>query len=173
MRLFVAFRVPEDSLKKVQGEFNFDGLKLVREFHCTLKFLGEVNEEDVEMIREKLRGVRFVAFEAGFSDVGAFPNADYTRVVWVGLEPVDKICELQREVEKSLAGMFEKEERFKPHVTIARVKFVKDKRMLKQKLESKINVEGKFKVDRVLLMKSELRRDGPVYEVVEEYMLNM
>lgn len=171
MRLFVAFKVPDEGLKGLRKNFGVDGLKWVNEFHCTLKFLGEVEEGKVVEVRERLRNVKFEAFEAEFGEMGAFFSVNQARVIWVGLEPEEKIGELQKMIERSLDGMFEKEDRFKAHVTIARVKFVKDKGDLGRLLRLKVG-GGKFLVDKFLLMKSELRREGPVYGAVEEYKLS-
>ena len=170
MRLFVAFKVDGERLMEIQKNFEIEGLKLVKDFHCTLKFLGEVDDEEVENVRGKLRGVRGDKFEAEVVGVGAFPSENYARVIWVGLEPEEKIKKLQQKVDESLRGMFEKEEDFKAHVTIARVKFVKDKKLLRERLGIKI-ARFKFKVNELILFKSELRRDGPVYGEIERYGL--
>jgi len=58
------------------------------------------------------------------------------------------------------------------HLTIARIKGLKDKKGFLQDLK-KIKIEKiKFKVDKFYLMKSELTAEGPRYSVLEEYNLN-
>ena len=52
--------------------------------------------------------------------------------MWVKLDYCDI---LQKEVDKALEGIFEKEERFMPHLTIARVKSVNNKEALSVFLE--------------------------------------
>lgn len=81
-------------------------------------------------------------------------------------------CEkLQQEVEKVLEGLFEKEKRFMSHLTIARVKEIKNKKSFADTL-SKIKLKSMdFNVDRFFLMQSKLEHTGPVYIVLKEFSL--
>ena len=57
------------------------------------------------------------------------------------------------------------------HLTIARIKKIKDKKKFFDEL-SRIKIkEQKFTIDKFYLMKSELNEKGPVYSVVEEFSL--
>lgn len=170
MRLFVAFVVPSAPLLPLCEKLTFEGVKVVKEFHCTMKFLGEVAEERAEKIITCLRRVSFSSFRAHFSDVGAFPTLNNIRVVWVGLKPEEKILALQQQVDDALKTMFPLEERFVPHVTLARVKYLRDRDSFK-KIVHQLHVEKKeFVVGEFILFKSELRRTGPVYTAVERFV---
>lgn len=176
MRLFIAFDISkeaetevvraQDDLKKADAK-----LSLVKEFHLTLKFLGEVDEKKLDELKERLKKVSFEPFYAHLGNTGVFPSEDYVRVVWIGIEPKDKISELQQKIEDCLEGMFEEDTRFHPHLTLARVKFVKDKKAFMEKLKSVRAEKRSFKVESFKLMKSTLTPEGPVYEVLEEYKL--
>lgn len=171
MRLFIAIEVPKEvreHLNSIQKELP-DELKFVKEYHLTLKFLGEVEDDKVDEIKKKLKEIKFDSFTAELSDVGVFPNEDYIKVVWVGVEPKDKIIELQQKVEKSLLRMFLNDNRFHPHITIARVKFLKDKEGFKKKLKEIKAEKLSFDVGSFKLIKSVLTKEGPVYEVLEEF----
>lgn len=172
MRLFIAFDVSKeakDELIGAQKKLKYAKLNLVREFHLTLKFLGEVDEENVEEIKQKLKKVKFNSFEAELGSTGTFPSEDYIKVVWVGLEPKKSINELQQSIENALESMFPKDTRFHPHITLARVKFVEDKEQFKGNLKGIETKKIGFSVDSFKLIKSELRPGGPVYEVLEEF----
>jgi len=164
MRLFAAVKIPEqvaDELRKIQSHIKVDGLKLVKDFHLTLKFYGEVSEDKLGSLKEQLSKVKFEPFEAALGTVGVFPNMHHVNVVWVGLEPEQKFREI--------AGQIEKDEKFKAHVTLARVKFLKNKPEFKQKLESVKVPKLSFKVDKFYLIKSTLTGEGPVYEDLAEF----
>jgi len=174
MRLFIAFDISDEAkeeLLKAQSELKKADAKLTlaKEFHLTLKFLGEVEDKKVDEIKDRLSKVRFEQFDAELDGTGVFPTEDYIRVVWVGLEPKDKITTLQQKIEEALLGMFLKDTRFHPHLTLARVKFVKDKKGFIEKLK-KIKMEKKaFSLSIFKLIKSTLTPKGPVYEVLEEF----
>lgn len=168
MRLFTGFYVPSGKLIEIQKKIAFEGIKLVKDFHCTLKFLGEV--DDADSVAGKLKGIKFKKFPARFSKTGAFPNLEYVKVIWAGLEPCDKISKLHDAIEKVLDN-FGKDKDYAPHVTIGRVRFVKDKELLRKAInEAKVD-DNPFLVDKFFLMESVLKPSGPEYRVVEEFNL--
>jgi len=174
MRLFIAIEVPEDiqdyflELQK-QIDTGLAKITLAKSFHLTLKFLGEVDENRKDKAVELLKNIKFESFSAESGNIGMFPNENYIRVVWIGLEPKDKIIELQQKIDNSLSALFAKDKRFHPHITLGRVKFVKDKKGFINLLRE-IKVEKKsFEVNGFKLIKSTLTPEGPVYEVLEEF----
>lgn len=174
MRLFIAIELPAEVKahlaelqKKIDGHFS--QLTLAKEVHLTLKFLGDVNEQKIAEIKQKLGKVDFGSFNAWLGKTGVFPGESYIRVVWIGVEPANSIIALQQKIEKSLAGLFETDTRFTPHLTLARVKFVKDKKAFVENLK-KLEAEKKeFAVDSFKLIKSTLTPKGPVYEDIAEF----
>jgi 2'-5' RNA ligase len=178
VRLFIAIEIPEQVKDYVIGveeqlKNKDDNITWVKpeNMHLTLKFLGEVDDGKANSIIEALKQVKFEPFEAALSDIGAFPGFNYMRVLWVGLEPHDKINALQQQVdEKMKAAGFPRDDRFHPHLTIARVKFIKHKAELTDKLK-KIQIEKlSFNVSKIKLIKSTLTPKGPVYEVLSEFL---
>lgn len=169
MRLFVAFDVSEEAkeeLRRLQSELEKTDAKLnpVKEVHLTLKFLGEVEEDKIEEIKNRLKEIKSGKFTAQLSNTGVFPSENFVRVVWIGLEPKDRINALQQKIEQSLGGLFPKDERFHPHVTLARVKFVKDKKGFIETIKKLRPEKISFEVDSFKLVKSTLTGEGPVYE---------
>ncbi len=175
MRLFLAINLPS-GMKKQLAEFSgplkgFGKLKLVEEenIHLTLKFLGEAKLGDVVPLLEK---IKFAPFEASLEGVGVFPNAGRARVIWVGCEKgAQEIIALHKAVEAALP-QFERGGDFHPHATLARVSFLDDKTGLANFIEkNKIKDFGTFTADSFDLMKSELSRAGPKYEIVRKFPL--
>jgi len=175
MRLFIAFDVSEEIknyLKDLQNQLpSGSKLNLVTDFHMTLKFLGDVADDKVDSIKAGLSNICFSQFSAKTSELGVFPDENRIRVVWVGIEPKDKIIALQQEIESALINMFPKDEHFHPHITLVRVKSVKDKKDFIKKLNNFTIKEIEFPVSSFKLIKSTLTPDGPVYEDVAEFAL--
>jgi 2'-5' RNA ligase len=172
MRLFIALDFDDSEyFRDIQKQIPSDTAKLTitKTFHLTLKFLGGVPDDKVGEIKDRLKQVKFEPISLSTDKIGVFPNESYVKVVWIGLKDGNKVIELQQQVEKALEGMFPKDTRFHPHITLARVKFVKDKEAFSKKLKE-INVESKeFSLKSFKLIKSTLTGEGPVYEVLEDF----
>ena len=101
------------------------------------------------------------------------PTYEFTsgiiKIIWIKLK--GKIFGLQKEIDEALDGLFEKEERFMSHITIARVKNIADKKKLIEYLENINPSKISFKVEKFYLKKSELTSEGPVYEDAAEFNL--
>jgi len=173
MRLFIAINLSKevkDYLFDLQkefrkfGKFNFVAKK---NLHLTLKFFGETNKLD--LIKEKLNKINSKSFEVSLSSIGIFPDEDSIRVLWVDLNPKDKILELAKTIDQELIE-FPNDYSFSYHITLARVKLIKNKKEFINKLRIKTK-SIKFKVNSFELMKSELSKDGPKYTSLETYFL--
>lgn len=75
MRTFIAIEIPEKikrEIEKIQNQLpEFDGKLTKREnLHLTLKFLGEVDEEKIEKVKEKLKEIKYKGFEAKLDKIG-------------------------------------------------------------------------------------------------------
>ena len=173
MRLFIAFDVSEDAksvLRDIQQKIKSKGSALVKEFHLTLKFLGEVEEKKVEEITTELSKIKFDGFDASLSGAGVFPSRSNIRVVWIGLEPRDKICALQKMIDdatKKLGIAMDKD--FVPHLTLARIKFLDNKQEFLNAFDAVKAPKISFPVYSFKLIKSTLTPQGPVYEVLNKF----
>ena len=176
MRLFIAIEVDgfKDYFISLQEKIKTDIAKLTfpKSFHMTLKFLGDVPETKLGQIKEKLGRIEFNAFSFKFANIGVFPNENYIRVVWLGIDPEKEAVELQKKIDTALEGMFKRERDFVPHITLARVKFVKEKQEFSRLIKS-LSVDGKpVKVSSFKLIKSTLTGEGPVYEEIAKFEVN-
>ena len=178
IRVFVCVDFPSEVVKEVArvgeilGKTKFTGkLTELENLHLTLKFLGEIDSENLEKVRESLRGVRMEGFEAKLGGIGIFSYRGKPRIVWIKLNGKG-IYELQKKVDSVLKGCrFALEERFMSHLTVARVKYVRDLKGFYGYVKNiKVRLL-KFKVEEFKLMSSELDRIGPRYEILEEYKL--
>ena len=176
MRTFIAIELTDEiknELARIQARLKYAGgdVKWVEKdnIHLTLKFLGEVQEERIDDVVSKLEAVAKVSkpFEMTIKDTGAFPNIDYPRVIWAGLDKgAGESKEIAQKIDEGLEQLgFQKETRaFSPHLTIGRVRSSKNKLELKEKvLSAKIEKPLAQRVDSVILFKSELTSNGPIY----------
>lgn len=172
MRAFIAVDLPKEAreeIVRIQEKMpEFLGKKTEEEnLHLTLKFLGEIDEEQVEKIKRELEKIKFNKFESEIDSIGIF-NPNFIKIIWLHLTNCDK---LQEEIDNKLKGLFPEEERFMSHLTIARVKNIKDKKEFMEKLRE-IKIPGvRFMVESFKLKKSVLTSEKPVYEDILEIKL--
>ena len=174
MRLFVGIFLPKgilDYLFEIQNKLkkNLDAkINWIakKNLHLTLKFIGYVDDEKLDLIKEKLNKIKFKQFKLNLDKMGIFNS----RVIWVGVNPANKVIELQQKIDSELLDLFSNDQEFKTHLTLARIKFIKDKTNFKKNLEIDIN-EKEFEVNEFCLVKSILSKDGSKYEVLERYIL--
>jgi len=129
MRTFVAIEVSNkdvlNSIHQVQSELNIKAKPVeLHNMHFTVQFLGDVSEDMVRKISDALNSIEFSAFSISFMGVGVFPKPSFPRVIWIGtndgINELEKLAEMIR-TKLSQIG-FHPDKKFKPHVTIFRVK---------------------------------------------------
>jgi RNA 2',3'-cyclic 3'-phosphodiesterase len=178
MRLFLAINLPQE-LKSEVGqlikELNDPGLKKVspENLHITMKFLGEVDEKQADKIKQNLGEIKTQPFKISLAGIGFFPGENYPKVVWIGLdEGRQELISLQREIDSRMSDLgFKKEKIYEPHLTIARVKFLKDKKKLIEET-GRIEIKQTFEARSLDLMESFLSQKGPEYKIVQEFEFN-
>ena len=162
-RCFIAVKFGEEIEAKLQQlqnrvkQLDIDA-SFPRDLHCTLAFLGELYEDQIDKTKEKLSSLSLKPSEVSVKGVGFFPNENFIRVFWVGLEGLD-------EIQKKIAKALNHKEKFSGHVTIARIKSPKNREQLQELAEACKGKEfGKTAVSEIILFKSVLTPQGPHYE---------
>ncbi|HLD59764.1 MAG TPA: RNA 2',3'-cyclic phosphodiesterase [Candidatus Bilamarchaeaceae archaeon] len=162
VRCFIAINLPseiKDKILSISKSIHTDVVRLVKpeNLHITLKFLGEVSEDQVEEIKTKLSSISFSPFILPIEGIGVFPNENYVKVVWIGCKS-DELEKLSDEMEKLLG---KSDRQFTSHLTIARVT---KKINMTYFLEKNKNLKvGDIQINSFELMKSELTPSGPIY----------
>jgi len=181
MRAFIATELPselKDKVAKLISELrnsDFCDAKWVsgQQLHITYKFLGEINNEQAEKVKTTLskisRGTK--AFSLQLKGLGHFNQ----RVLWIGGNSgQEEAVKLAAEIDKKLSLLgFEKEVRpFAVHLTLARIRYVKDNIKFRQILEKYENKDfGSFKIDKIKLIESILAKQGPIYRELASFSL--
>jgi len=170
MRLFIAVEIPkeiQEELRSLQKEFRgLAKIKFVGKFHLTLKFLGDVQEDKVDEIKRRLKEISFKPFDQIIENIGVFPNEDKIKVIWVGVFSKE-INNLQGKIDDKLSDLFPRDNLFIPHLTLGRVKFIKKKEELKEKL--KLKYSNIFKVDNFKLILSYPDKGAYKYRILETF----
>jgi len=141
--------------------------------HLTLKFLGDIPEDDLDRIAQALDSLRprHGPFEARLSSFGGFPSARRARIVWAGIgEGSEPLRALARDVEASLEPLgFERENRaYVPHLTLGRAR---GRPVALEDVESPSPIPG-FGVRDVDLVESVLGGGGAAYTTLATYPLS-
>ena len=187
LRAFIAIDVPPlalDTITRIQSRFKSLGLNAswVRpgNMHLTLKFLGETEPDQIPGIRDIISAAlaSFSPFRLSLGKAGVFPDARRPRVLWVELKDDEGVLHpLQARIEKALesAGFAADPKQFSPHLTLARIKSLKEKEKLQDELNT-LNQEDivphPFDVGRVNLYESQLTPKGSIYTVLANFKLN-
>lgn len=176
IRIFIAIALSDEireklrqvteSLKKTDADVKYVEPENA---HLTLRFLGYVNEPRLEDIKVALETTLdgITPFEVSFSEIGAFPNVNVPRVVWLGISRGgEELRRIRGRLEESLSRIgIEKEGReYHSHLTVGRVKSGRGRNKLVSWLKSNVDLEiGSMKVSEVVLMESVLKKEGPEY----------
>lgn len=172
MRCFIAVDLPAEikkELEKIQKSLpEFKGKLTERQnLHLTFKFLGEISEEQVKETKERLKRIKLKKFKARLGKVWVFTESSI-RIVWINLENCDA---LQKEIDSALEGLFAWEKNFTSHITLARVKAVKDTRGFLDDMKKLKAKPMEFEVAKFSFKKSTLTEKGPIYEDIAEFSL--
>ena len=182
-RLFIAVPVKFeektlDHISKIKEQLYHENIRWVDtdNVHITLKFLGDTPEDLIEEIDESLREIvqNFSVTSLDIKDLGVFPNKHRPRVIWLGLSENEILTGLFKEIEEKMQDLgYEPEHRaFSPHLTLGRVKFLRNLRLLERLLSE---YEGfyfqKLPVKKIVLYESILRPQGAQYIPLGTYVL--
>lgn len=146
------------------------GIRWVPEenFHFTLKFLGDIEQSQIEPICEALAEAfrPFRRFTINAKCLGVFPDLKRARVLWVGLEG-NNLLALAKRVEIVLEPFgYPRDNRiFRPHLTVGRWRALSGSHKgLEDKLDRWSSFEfGQSVVDEIGLIESVLKSTGAVY----------
>ena len=134
--------------------------------HLTLLFIGNADEPlERRIVSAFAEPVQQAPFDIAFDGLGFFPPHDPPRVLWLGIrDGADQLRAVQRAVVKRLELA---EERFTPHLTLARFR----DRVARTKLKDIVTVAasaGPSRIDRVTLYQSRLSPAGSTYVPLAE-----
>lgn len=168
----MALNLPQDiksSLSLLRSEVRGAQWVPLDNLHLTIRFIGEVNEQQLQVIKEELREISFFPFSLRLKDLGHFSGKSGPNVIWVGVDPKEDLLELRKMVDAALlrANVPLEKLTFKPHITIAKLKNP-PLELLAEYFQAGMGFftrEIEFK--EMALISSKHSKDGPIYSQEE------
>jgi RNA 2',3'-cyclic 3'-phosphodiesterase len=187
MRVFIAIDIDDkirkaiaDLQKQIASKVNVKkgDLKWVEpnNIHLTLKFLGEISEEQLNQVKEITETVASAhqKFNLEIESVGSFGGRS-AKIVWVGAKKgTDELLALQKDLDDLLAQAgFPKEDReFSAHLTLCRVNHpiagIKIGEAIAQFSRLKL---GSIAAEALCVYQSQLTPAGPNYTILGTFKL--
>ena len=141
--------------------------------HQTLKFLGDVAEDELEVVKQALQPIsgRHDPFEISTSGFGAFPSEKKARILWAGIEEgSEHLRTVAEDVENLLEPTgFERETRpYIPHLTLGRTR---TRRTILDTSETSLPTL-RFTASSIELVESAPGKNGVTYSTLAIYPFN-
>jgi len=175
MRLFVALALPDlvaERLKLLQSGVPGARWMEREQLHLTLRFIGEVDGHDAAAIDDALSQIRSRRFTLELKGVGEFGGKN-PRALWAGVRDEEAIAHLQRKIESALqrVGVAAEERKFKPHITLARLRATPRGRVMDYLADHALYASGPFDVNTFILYSSKPTASGSLYRAERAYGL--
>lgn len=178
MRLFIALDIPEDIrnyLTTVQHAIGNTTAKIAwdakKKIHITLKFLGNVPEQSIPLIKERLKTITFPHITTTLTTLGFFPTQTNPRVLWIGIKPDDQVLHLQRLIDQETLDLIKTDASFHAHITLGRIKTIKNKQAFLKRCHDTRIEKRQFITRSFTLYNSTVTSSGSKYTILEQYPL--
>jgi len=179
-RLFIAIDFPEKVHKRIleirdylESRNLFEGKFVDPEhLHLTLKFLGDIEVDKIAGIQEQLRQIKMASIEAKLGNLDVIVKENSIKILYVNVVSKE-LMQLQKLIDQSLSNFFEFNKDFLSHLTIARVKYVSDRKFFLDTINKIIVGSFSFPITQFILKKSLLSSDGPEHTIIEKFELNL
>ena len=172
-RLFTALEIPLSLRTRLSlMRAPLSGAKWVEpeNMHITLRFAGDIDDRTADDFADRLAETIAKPFPLTIAGAGAFGGRD-PRVLWAGVEASPHLGALYRANERAAraAGLEADPRSFKPHVTLARTRGVRQAAVARFLEEfGDLRMEP-FTVTRFVLLSARPGSGGPPYGVEAEY----
>ncbi len=172
MRCFIAIDLPNNiktELIRVQNILtqHFEGnLVQPENLHITLKFLGSIDEDTFEKTHTILSSISHDIFNVSLQKIGVFSKKDI-KTAWVGVSEIP----LQQVLDSALKPLYEPDNRFIGHITLARIKKINNKKRFLELIAATQVKHKECKVTEYCLKESITYAQGPVYHTKGVYRL--
>jgi RNA 2',3'-cyclic 3'-phosphodiesterase len=174
-RTFIAVKVEAGKelllmFSALKSEMNSDLVKWTgtNQIHVTIAFLGDTPDDKIIKVSSMLEDVcsETGGFAFSVSGIGVFKSLNDPRVIRAGVERSDEFENLFTSIKTQLErlGLPVEIRAFKPHLTLGRVKLIRNRNILEQLiLRYDKKVFQQVKVTEVIYYESILRQTGPTY----------
>ena len=183
LRTFLSIPVPNEVhslMDKLQNTVNTNGaiVNWIRKgnIHLTLKFIGDVPEDDVDMVSNTIKNIisSSNSVQLQISDTGCFPKKTRPRILWLGINgDLTPLQDIVNNINDALdpLGYPKENKEYVPHLTLARIKYPQKNT---PDISSFLNAEYepiKLQTNKIHFMRSELFFKGSVYTILDTHYL--
>ena len=168
LRIFTGISIPQEikkALHEMQGGIENARWTDINDYHLTLSFIGEVHEDQAELIDEALTEIKFPAFELCLNGMSCFTRGEHATFLWAGLEHSAELHDLQQKINSSLERChieFEKH-KYTPHITLAKLKGPSEEQTAGFIAEHNLFKSAPFKVENFILYQSHQAKHNHFY----------
>lgn len=175
-RLFVALPLPDPVRRNLAAlSSGLPGARWVAfdNLHLTLRFIGEVGGGEAEDVHHALARIRAEPFDVSLDGIGCFESGGRVHTLWAGVAKQEHLYRLHEKIDVALmrAGLPADKRKFKPHVTVARLRNGDSPRIGTFIARNNPFRAGPFRVEHFALYRSHLGGEGAHYEVLADYPL--
>ncbi|WP_346861394.1 RNA 2',3'-cyclic phosphodiesterase [uncultured Draconibacterium sp.] len=183
IRTFVAIKIhPDEKLLRQIRTFKhvFDGERInwvpEDQFHLTLRFIGNTTREQLYELVDRFEILmdEYKSFELQITGAGYFNSKGQPRVLFVKIADSVALQKLAASIESNVTAVgFQQElKAFRPHLTLGRIKHLKNKNRFILHLDDLEETEyQKVNVTSFILYQSILRAEGPIYKTIKIFEL--
>lgn len=183
MRIFIGIKLDDavlekiekflKPLKKIPTPIKWTKLK---NLHVTIKFIGDIPDEQYPQIEELLSNAGFNTGEINLkiTGCGKFGKGHNLDILWIGIDKNDKVEKMYNKIEKTLenGGIPRERHKFRPHITVARnKKSFNFNSFFKIIDENREHFISGLKITHFQVYKSQLTPEGPIYSILKEIPL--
>jgi len=178
-RLFISLDIPDLVLDKLilLKDTIYTGPNNLRwekknKLHITLKFLGDVGENILELLIRRLEEIEFDKISCKFGKFNFFKRDGILKILFASInenEQIDKIHKLIED-ECTMVGFNRKNRNFKPHVTLLRLRGYEELSKLSKFSNYKID-DIEFNINSFSIVKSELKTAGSQFTTIKSFNL--
>ncbi len=177
LRLFVGIGMPEpiqDALVGLGEGIPGASWVFYENYHITLRFLGDMPESDAADIDLSLAGIDAPAFDLRLQGLGHFGHLQKARSLWAAVEANPMLAHLRSKVEAACvrAGAEPERRKFKPHITLARIKGETGHHLADYLARNNLFTAGPFTVDHFTLFRSDRISGIHRYQALADYPLS-
>lgn len=175
-RLFTGIEIPADQreeIARLKVPLPGGGRWLEPDdLHLTLRFIGDVDNEQATEFADRLETIDVDAFELRLSGIGVF-GGNEPRSLWTGVEQSAPLEALARANDRAAraAGLPPDGRAFRPHVTLARLKYASADEVARVLQRIGAFRSKPFIVSRFVLFSSKPKSGGGPYVIEEAFNL--
>jgi len=184
-RIFIAINLPADIkkfLSKYKNKWSDIPAKWTNpdNLHITLEFLGNLTDQEIANVCKITNEVasQFESFSVNLNKILFGPKGKFPpKMIWVEGDKSGELANLKYNLQNSLieSVRFAPDSlEFSPHITLARISEWEFKKLDPEEIpliDEDINLI--FTVESIEVMESEMKRGGPVYNVLESCPLKV